>query len=278
MLLVLCICIYQIVANKSKVYFAVLPLTLVAIGWNSSKTVIILLVIFILHQVLTNLKNNFMYISLVVFSIATIFIIVDDGVDRLSDRLENFNLNYSIESNHRWEIEQTFKRYEKYNLNISKPDNDFNDYDNFSDFYSYELNTENKIVLNTFNFLTKVFGREFQWFRFFHFTEFNQNDLIFGKGAGQSHQHLVLLIEKPHSLYFSTIYQFGLFGVLLLLLILGYLLIKFFLNKFHYVYLLGIYFFAIGIKSEFLFTHNQIVLFILFIFYCLFFEKEEINK
>ena len=43
-----------------------------------------------------------MYISLVVFSIATIFIIVDDGVDRLSDRLENFNLNYSIESNHRW--------------------------------------------------------------------------------------------------------------------------------------------------------------------------------
>ena len=92
------------------------------------------------------------------------------------------------------------------------------------------------------------------------------------------HQHLVLLIEKPHSLYFSTIYQFGLFGVLLLLLILGYLLIKFFLNKFHYVYLLGIYFFAIGIKSEFLFTHNQIVLFILFIFYCLFFEKEEINK
>ena len=56
LLLVLCICIYQIVANKSKVYFAVLPLTLVAIGWNSSKTVIILLVIFILHQVLTNLK------------------------------------------------------------------------------------------------------------------------------------------------------------------------------------------------------------------------------
>ena len=86
-----------------------------------------------------------MYISLVVFSIATIFIVVDDGVDRLSDRLENFNLNYSIESNHRWEIEQTFKRYEKYNLNISKPDNDFNDYDNFSDFYSYELNTENKL-------------------------------------------------------------------------------------------------------------------------------------
>ena len=102
-----------------------------------------------------------------------------------------------------------------------------------------------------------------QWARFLHVNDHIDNQSIFGKGPGQSFQFLDTLIEKPHSLYLSLYYQYGYFGILILIFLLFYA-IKGLLSTKNFIYLLLIMFFINGIKSEFIFTHNQMVFFILF--------------
>ena len=198
--------------------------------------------------------------------------------ERLEKRLLAINFNYEISSALRWEIKQSIKRYDQYDLNLQKPDYDFNVIDSYESFYSKELNTDNKLIINSFSFLTKVFGREFQWFRFFYLTELDTQNLIFGHGAGQSHQQLAVLIETPHNLYFTTLFQFGVLGVLYLLLIFFYLVVKFFKSGFEHIYILGIFIFLGGLKTEFIMTHNQIVFFIMFMTFLSFQNKTVVDK
>ena len=145
-------------------------------------------------------KLRFAVLSL--FSIFVLLILIapySEAFERLENRFTNFDLNYEIDSQLRWEIDQTLKG--KYNLDITKPDYEFNTLTNYQDFFQKELNTSNEFVLNSFSFLTKYLVENLSLD--FLFTDIDTNTLIYGNGAGQSHQHLVQLIEKPHSLYFT---------------------------------------------------------------------------
>lgn len=279
LLIVFCIILKKILVDKNLFYLPLLIPNLISINWNSQRTTLLLMISFTIFLLFYEFKLRFAVLSL--FSIFVLLIFIapySEAFERLENRFTNFDLNYEIDSQLRWEIDQTFKRYDKYNLDITKPDYEFNTLTNYQDFFQKELNTSNEFVLNSFSFVTKVFGREFQWFRFFYFTDIDSNTLIYGNGAGQSHQHLVQLIEKPHSLYFTLLYQYGFASLLIclwLILKITLLLVK---SRFNYVYLLGLFFFIVSIKAELIFTHNQFIFFLCFIYYCFFFEKDEINK
>ena len=74
------------------------------------------------------------------------------------------------------------------------------------------------------------------------------------------------------------LYQYGLSGIILIMILFLKILFKFFKSNFSYVYLLRIFFFIAGIKTELIFTHNQFVFFICFIFYCFFAENKAIEN
>lgn len=279
LLIIFCILIYQIVYKKNYYYIPVLPAIIISINWNSQRTTLLLISLFLIF-LLFNLKNFKTIFLLVLLSLASVTIFFQDSVslERLTSRIQSLDNNYKIDEQLRWEIAQSLKRFDKYDLDIKKPNYEFTEVTNYTEFYQRELNTDNMHVINVLNYLTKIFGREFQWFRFFYLTDFDKQDLLIGSGPGQSHQHLVQLIEKPHSLYFSVFYQYGVFGVLFLIWLGKSIFYKFITNNFYYIYLLGLYFFIVGIKAEMIFTHNQLVFFICFMYYCLFFEKKDIAR
>ena len=170
------------------------------------------------------------------------------------------------------------KRYDQYELNLPKPEYDFKDVKSYQDFYARELNTKNGVILNSFSATTKIFGRDFQWFRFFYLTNLDSKDLIYGNGAGQSHQELAVLIETPHSVYFTILFQFGIFGLFYFLSLLFFVVFQFFKSKFDFIYLVGIFIFVAGIKTEFILTHNQFVFFIMFMTFLSFQNKNKLNR
>ena len=134
---------------------------------------------------------------------------------------------------------------------------------------SKELGIKNSTLLRTMNFTAKAFGRQIQWSRFIYLNDMEGKDFIFGKGPGQSNEVLVQLIEKPHSLYFTVYYQYGIFGILLLLSLILSVFHKIKLYSLRPEYLMCLFFFVIGLKSEFVMTHNQIVFFIVFVSFTL---------
>ena len=276
LLIIFCLALNKIINNTNKViYVPLLVLLSASINFNSQRTVILLIVAYFIFLIIKNINTkNLLSLIFIFISLFTAFINNSESYNRLITRLENINFNFEINEDLRWQILQSTKRYEKYQLSIDQPSYEFNEVKNYYEFYSRELNTDNEYIIDSFSYLTKIFGREYQWFRYFYFTELTTQDLLFGRGPGQSHQHLVLLIEKPHSLYFSVLYQFGIFGVASILLLFFIILYKFIKSNFHYVYLLGLFFFITGIKAELIFTHNQFIFFICYMYYCFFIETK----
>lgn len=278
--IIFCLIINKIIVSNKKIYY--LPHLIavsIAINLNSQKTTILLIAIYFLFLFLKNFRSkNILILTALFITLTTAFLQNSSSYNRLATRIENIDFNFEIDDGLRWKITESFQRYDKYNLSIKQPSYDFKEVSNYSEFYAKELNTKNKFIINIFNYLTKIFGREYQWFRFFYFTEFTSDEVFYGNGAGQSHQHLVQLIEKPHSLYFSLFYQFGFLGLMPIVFLI-YNLLKYFIKFQHkHVYILGLFFFIVGIKAEMIFTHNQFILFTCFMYYCFFLNKEEINK
>jgi len=273
--LVCSIIFYRFLETKNFIYLFYFIFSLISLSLNSQRTgllIFLLLSLYIIFMKINVKLNLIIYLLIILILILTIF---PYGPDRLLERLSS--IKYTSELNiveyHKSEISNTYKRYNDFNLEFPVPKNNFNDFTNFQNFYKYNLNTENDLLVNSIVFISGVFGRDVQWARFIHFNDLVDSNLLFGKGAGQSYQFLDILIQKPHSLYLTIFYQMGIFGILGVLFLL-ILILKKFANTMGFIYLIGIMFFINGIKNEFIFTHNQIVFTILM--FCIFFKK--INK
>jgi len=278
LLVVFCILTHKIIVQKKYIFLSVLILNLIAISFNTQRTVLILMVVFVTFEIINNLKNKIDIRAIALFLFMLVLIFQGPAGERLGSRLQSINFNYEISEALRWEIAQSLKRYDEYDLNLPSPDYSFYEIDSYTTFFKKELGTENKLIINTFNVFTKVFGREFQWFRFFYLTDITTDDIVFGKGAGQSHQELAVLIETPHSAYFTILFQFGIFGLVLFLSLFFFLIVRFFKSGFQYEYLLGIFIFIANLKTEFLMTHNQLVFFIMIMTFLLFESKRELDR
>jgi len=272
LLLIICIATYRYLNTKSLFYIFTLSIGLVSLSWNSQRTALILFVIFLI-ALLLKFKSLSKYFLLIIIISNLVLLINNDAMQRLQNRIDVFSLDFEISENYQKRMKNSEKRFEEYNIQIPKPSKKFNEFQSLKEFYEYELGTKNKILINSITTSSKIFGRDIQWIKFFHYTDLNLKNIITGYGAGQSHQHLVVLVEKPHSLYLSVIYQFGILGIVLLFYLLITTLNNFVKSQFNLNYLLGIYFFIVGLKAEFIFTHNQILLFITFMIYLHFLSK-----
>lgn len=270
--LVCSIIIYRYLETKNFIYLFYFIFSLISLSLNSQRTgllIFLLLSTYIIFMRINVKINLLIYLLIILILILTIF---PYGPERLLERLSsiNYTSELKIVEYHKSEISNTYKRYKDFNIEFPTPENNFNDFANFQDFYKYNLKTESDLLVNSIVFISGVFGRDVQWARFIHFNDLKSNDLIFGKGAGQSYQFLDALIQKPHSLYLTIFYQMGIFGILGMLF-LFILILKKFINTRSFIYLIGMMFFINGIKNEFIFTHNQIVFTILM--FCIFLKK-----
>ncbi len=258
--------IYRYLQTKKAFYIVFLIFALISISFNTQRTAFLILFFLTTYLFSINIKqSNFSKIMILTISIS-IFVLIPFGINRLFERVVNIDFQ-TVEFNsfHRASIKITQARHTDYNLEIPLASDitTFEEYKSFNNFYSEVLNIKNQYVVDSIIFTSKVFGREMQWSRFLHFNDHIDNQWIFGKGPGQSYQFLDILIEKPHSLYLSTYYQYGYFGIIVLFFTLICAIRGLFVSR-NFNYLLLIMFFINAIKSEFIFTHNQIVYFILF--------------
>lgn len=262
---------FQYFMTKKKIYLIYLALSLVSLSYNSQRTALILFIITAIFIFFKN-KNVDKKISVTFFMILVASnIIFPAGFERAISRFQNLNLEESkITNYHKEKIADSFNRFEEYNIQyIEKPSYNFDELETLSQFYEIELGTTSNLLIKPVIFTAKVFGREVQWMRFMYFNDLEVSQYIFGKGPSQSYEVLDLLIEKPHSLYLTIFYQYGFFGLFLILLLIFKVMKNFVKYKFQFIDLLCILFFINGIKNEFLFTHNQVVFFILFFVYVL---------
>lgn len=278
LLIVFCILCHLIVTERKFKYFPVLIANLIAINFNTQRTVLILMIFFLIYLFLYQLREKLDLRILGIFFVLILILLQGPAGDRLQSRIQTINFDFQINEALRWEIAQSMKRYDQYELKIPKPEYDFEDVKSYQDFYSRELNTKNKFILDSFSAITKIFGRDFQWFRFFYLTNLDSKDLIYGHGAGQSHQELAVLIETPHSIYFTILFQFGIFGLFYFFSLLSFVVFQFFKSKFDFTYLVGCFIFIAGIKTEFIMTHNQLVFFIMFMTFLSFQSKNVLYK
>ena len=115
----------------------------------------------------------------------------------LTDRISRISPTYEIEHGTYWELGQSLKRFEKFDIDTKQPDYDFRSLNGYDEFYQKELGIKNSTLLRTMNFTAKAFGRQIQWSRFIYLNDMEGKDFIFGKGPGQSNEVLVQLIENP---------------------------------------------------------------------------------
>lgn len=260
------IIVFRYLNTKKIEYIFYFILSLTSLSFNTQRTALIIFTFLVIYLLFIKFRKLYFLKTLIISISLLTFIFIPFGVNRLIERVTNLDFE-TVEFNsfHRASIKITQARHSQYNLQepLSNTVSTFEDYGNFSTFYSEVLKINNQFVIDSIIFTSKVFGREMQWARFLHFNDHIDNQSIFGKGPGQSFQFLDTLIEKPHSLYLSMYYQYGYFGILILIFLLFYA-IKGLLSTKNFIYLLLIMFFINGIKSEFIFTHNQMVFFILF--------------
>ena len=269
-LLIITCCSINMFLKTKKVYFILtLALNLIALSWNSQRTPLILLFLFIIYIVFSYRFINLRAVLTIITVVGITFVIFDSGIDRLTDRISRISPTYELEHGTYWELGQSLKRFEKFDIDTKQPDYDFRSLNGYDEFYQKELGIKNSTLLRTMNFTAKAFGRQIQWSRFIYLNDMEGKDFIFGKGPGQSNEVLVQLIEKPHSLYFTVYYQYGIFGILLLLSLILSVFHKIKLYSLRPEYLMCLFFFVIGLKSEFVMTHNQIVFFIVFVSFTL---------
>lgn len=274
LLIIFCLLVGKLLKSKKLIYLFLLVPVAFSISWNSQRTTLILAGIFLIYLFLTS-RTNPIYLIIVFVIISGIIVSNESTSERFLKRINDINFDFTISSSLQTKIGDTYNRIEKYDYSFEERKYNFNELNHYSEFFELEIGTSNNFVVNSVGILIKSFGREYQWFRFLHFTDFTQKELLIGNGPGQNHQLLVEIIEKPHSLYLSTIFQFGILGVSILISMFLVLLSKFLTNPKNYILLLGLYFFIVGIKAEMIFTHNQIVFFIIFMYLCFFSEKEK---
>ena len=276
MFLIASISSYMFIETKKLRYVGLLVSVLICLSLNSQRTALILFLICCLFFLVKNLKVNLRQATLVFIILAIVSSVFQDGFIRLKSRIDNLSYDYAITDHHINQLNLSYERIEKYDLEYLKvPDNDLDDYSNLKDFYSSKLRTENSVAVNLFSFAGHTFGREVQWIRFLNFNNTDGGKLIYGNGLGQSYELLDLLIQKPHSLYLTVFYQLGYFGLLVLFLIILRLLVLFINTKYAFIHLLSLLFFVNALKNEFLFTHNQIIIFIIFMLSSFFYSSNK---
>ena len=192
----------------------------------------------------------------ILFLTVIIFTSVPYGIDRLVDRLDSISYETTNIDYYKIKVEEAQERYKQYNIEfLDKPDYSFSSLESLEDFYILEFNTNNSALINSFTFTAKTFGRELQWIKFLYFNDLNSAEYTIGKGIGQSYEMLDLLIEKPHSLYFSSFYQFGFLGIIYIMFFGLFLLTKLLYSRFEFIYFLMPFFLINGIKMN-LYSHT----------------------
>lgn len=257
---------YQYLQNRKRIYLLPISASLTALALNSQRTALIFYVVMLIYLILKFFNNRKIELFSILFLTVIIFTTVPYGIDRLVERLDSISYETTNIDYYKIKVEEAENRYKQYNIEfLEKPNYSFSSVESLEDFYSLEFNTNNSALINSFTFTAKTFGRELQWIKFLYFNDLNSDEYIIGKGIGQSYEMLDLLIEKPHSLYLSSFYQFGFLGILYIVFFGLFLLTKLLFSRFEFMSFLLSFFLINGIKSEFIFTHNQIVIFIIFL-------------
>jgi len=260
---ILSMCCFIFVDSKNKKYLISIALVLIALTFNSQRTPLILYFFIICYLIIKYNSKRVSELTSVMLLSLIILLSFPYGLDRLFERIGSINYSNNNFEYIKLKITESNQRYEDYNVDyLNKPSYQFEGLNSLNEFYEIELNTQNPALIKSFQYSAKTFGREIQWIRFLYFNDIENSNFIFGKGVGQSYEMLDVLIEKPHSLYFSVLYQYGLIGVLSLLALGLLTFVKFIASKFEFQYLIIFLFLVNGIKNEFIFTHNQIVFFI----------------
>ncbi len=264
--LVISLSCYQYLQNRKSIYLLPISVSLTALALNSQRTALILYFVMFIYLVLKFNKKRKVELYAILFLTIIVFNTVPYGIDRLVDRVESITYETTTIDYYKIKVGEAQARYKQYNIEfLDKPDYSFSSLESLEDFYILEFNTNNSALINSFTFTAKTFGRELQWIKFLYFNDLNSDEYIIGKGIGQSYEMLDLLIEKPHSLYLSSFYQFGFLGIIYIMFFGLFLLIKLIYSRFEFIYFLMLFFLINGIKNEFIFTHNQIVIFIIFL-------------
>tara|TARA_X000001036_G_scaffold422832_1_gene446162 strand:- start:4223 stop:6235 length:2013 start_codon:yes stop_codon:yes gene_type:complete len=264
--LIISLSCYQYLQNREKIYLLPITASLIALALNSQRTALIFYVVMLIYLILKFNNNRKIELFSILFLTVIIFTTVPYGIDRLVDRLDSISYETTNIDYYKVKVEEAEDRYKQYNIEfLEKPNYSFSNLESLEDFYSLEFNTNNSALINSFTFTAKTFGRELQWIKFLYFNDLDSAEYIIGKGIGQSYEVLDLLIEKPHSLYLSSFYQFGFLGILYIVFFGLFLLTKLVFSRFEFISFLMPFFLINGIKNEFIFTHNQIVIFIIFL-------------
>lgn len=269
------ISLYRFITTKKYYYGISLVLSILSMNWNSQRSALLLFLIIVFYLFLKSFRLKGLII-LVPFLIL-FYLLSPDSVERLSYRIQTHSISSEIEQEYKRELRNSLQRYERLGSVTTLPDYKFEDLDNWYEFYELETGISNKTILGGIILVEQLVNRGVQWGRYLYFEDIEGNNL-FGKGPGQSHQTLVELIEKPHSLYLTTFYQYGWIGILIILGLAFYSFINLFKYRFNFYDLILITFFINGIKAELLLTHNQLILFIMFVILRIFTFNEEIAK
>ncbi len=264
--LIISLSCYQYLQNRKSIYLLPITASLVALALNSQRTALIFYSVMLIYLICKFNINRKIELFSILFLTVIIFTSVPYGIDRLVDRLDSISYETTNIDYYKIKVEEAQERYKQYNIEfLDKPDYSFSSLESLEDFYILEFNTNNSALINSFTFTAKTFGRELQWIKFLYFNDLNSAEYMIGKGIGQSYEMLDLLIEKPHSLYLSSFYQFGFLGIIYIMFFGLFLLTKLLYSRFEFIYFLMPFFLINGIKNEFIFTHNQIVIFIIFL-------------
>ena len=142
-------------------------MNIIAINFNTQRTVLILMVLFLVYVFLIGIKNKFDFKIFTLVVVLISILMQGPAGERLQSRISSISFDYEISSALKSEISQSMKRFEKYNLNLDKPEYDFNTMESYSSFFSKEFNTDNKVIINTISALTKNFWKGISMVSFF---------------------------------------------------------------------------------------------------------------
>ena len=243
-------------------------------NWNSQRSALVLFIFVTLVLFIKRFKLK----SVLVFVpfIFLIYLLSPDSVERLSNRIQTDAVTTDIEDKYKRELKNSISRYERLGSSTDLPDYRFEDLNNWYEFYELETGVSNRNILGVIIITEQLVNRGVQWGRYLYFEDIEGHN-IFGKGPGQSHQTLVELIETPHSLYLTAFYQYGWIGIGILISLIIYTTFNLYRYKLKFYDLLLLTFFINGLKTEFLMTHNQVILFLLFFILRFFaFDEESI--
>ena len=266
--------LFKLITSRKYYYLIPFFLSILSMNWNSQRSALVLFIFVTLVLFIKRFKLK----SVLVFVpfIFLIYLLSPDSVERLSNRIQTDAVTTDIEDKYKRELKNSISRYERLGSSTDLPDYRFEDLNNWYEFYELETGVSNRNILGVIIITEQLVNRGVQWGRYLYFEDIEGHN-IFGKGPGQSHQTLVELIETPHSLYLTAFYQYGWIGIGILISLIIYTTFNLYRYKLKFYDLLLLTFFINGLKTEFLMTHNQVILFLLFFILRFFaFDEESI--